>query len=61
MEMNEIMSLISTIGFPIAMCIILMRYIQTTQKELIAKLGEISSGIALICAQIDTQKTKKGE
>lgn len=59
MELNEIMTLISTIGFPIAMCIILMRYIQTTQKELITKLGEISSGIALICAQIE--KPKKGE
>lgn len=59
MEMNDIMSLISTIGFPIAMCIILMRYIQTTQKELIAKLGEISSSIALLCKEIE--HSKKGE
>ena len=57
MEVNEIMTLISTIGFPIAMCIILMRYIQTTQKELITKLGAISSGIALICAQMEKPKT----
>lgn len=58
MEMNEIMTLISTIGFPIAMCIILMRYIQTTQKELISKLGEISSGIALLCKQIEMNDMK---
>lgn len=50
MEINTITSLISSIGFPIAMCIILVRYIQTTQKELIQKLGEISSSIAVLCS-----------
>ena len=59
MEMNDIMSLISTIGFPIAMCIILMRYIQTTQKELITKLGEISLSISLLCSEIKEVKHDK--
>lgn len=52
MDINEIMTLISTIGFPIAMCLILVRYIQTTQKELITKLGEISSSIAVLCSLV---------
>lgn len=59
MATNEIMQLISTIGFPIAMCIVLMRYIQTTQKELITKLGEISLSIGVLCAQIDDKNGGK--
>lgn len=49
MDFTNLTSLISTIGFPIVMCVILMRYIQTTQKELIAKMGEISANIAALC------------
>lgn len=59
MELNEIMTLISTIGFPIAMCIVLMRYIQTTQKELIEKLGEISLSIGVLCTKVEEVKNDK--
>lgn len=57
MEVNAITSLISSIGFPIAMCIILIRYIQTTQKELIQKLGEISASIAVLCSITKKEET----
>ena len=53
MNFNDFTGLISSIGFPIAMCIILMRYIQTTQKELISKLGEISLSISKLCEKVD--------
>lgn len=53
MEVAEITAIITQIGFPIAMCIILMRYIQTTQKELINKLGDISQAIAILCSKVE--------
>lgn len=53
MEISEITSIISSVGFPIVMCIILFRYINTTQKELISKLGDISKDISLLCSRID--------
>ena len=56
MEFNEITGLIGSIGFPIAMCLILVRYIQTTQKELIQKLGEISSSIAVLVSMAGRDK-----
>ena len=59
MNTNEIMSLISSIGFPIAMCVVLMRYIQTTQKELINKLGEISLSISVLCSELSGGKNEK--
>ena len=53
MEIADITGIISSIGFPIAMCLILIRYISTTQKELIAKMGEIALSISKICAVLD--------
>ena len=58
MELNEITGLIGSIGFPIAMCLILVRYIQTTQKELIQKLGEISSSIAVLVSMAGRDKNE---
>ena len=52
MEINDVASLISSIGFPIAMCLILFRYINTTQKELIEKLGDISRDIGILCERV---------
>ena len=37
MTLNEIMSLIGTVGFPIVMCVLLWHYISTVQE----KIGEI--------------------
>lgn len=50
MDTNTIFQLISTIGFPIAMCLILCKYIQTTQKSLIEKMGDIAQSVALLCS-----------
>lgn len=61
MELNEITGLIGSIGFPIAMCLILVRYIQTTQKELIQKLGEISSSIAVLVSMTGREKNNEGK
>ena len=60
MEFSEITGLIGSIGFPIAMCLILIRYIQTTQKELIQKMGEISSSIAVLVSMTG-REIKKNE
>lgn len=55
MEINDVASLISSIGFPIAMCLILFRYINTTQKELIEKLGDISRDIGILCERVSSR------
>ena len=57
MEPLDITSLISSIGFPIAMCLILIRYISTTQKELITKMGEIAMSISKICVILDRRNS----
>lgn len=53
MDMSEITSIISSIGFPIAMCLILARYISTTQKELVEKMTEISFAISRLCSSME--------
>ena len=51
--MDNIVNIISSVGFPIAMCLILMWYINTTQKELISKLADISGAISRLITKVD--------
>ena len=61
MEVADITGIISSIGFPIAMCLILIKYISTTQKELITKMGEIALSISKICVILDERNTNNGK
>lgn len=61
MEMTEITSIISSIGFPIAMVLILVRYINTTQKELIEKMSDISLSISKLCTKMEERYGSKNE
>ena len=53
--MDNIVNIISSVGFPIAMCLILMWYINTTQKELISKLADISGAISKLITKVDVK------
>ena len=59
MTTEWIHSLITTIGFPIAMCIVLLRYINTTQKQLIESMQDISRSIAVLCTKVEDVREVK--
>lgn len=48
MGFDEITTIISTVGFPIAVTLLLMWYINNTQKQLITQMVEISKQLALL-------------
>lgn len=68
MDFNAIIQSISTVGFPIAMCIILMWYINKTNEEHKAEIDKISDALenntlalTRLVAQLDALKFKKEE
>ncbi len=68
MDFNVIIQTITTVGFPIAMCLILMWYINKTNedhKEEIAKMSDAlennTLAITRLVAQLDALKFKKEE
>ena len=68
MDFNAIIQSISTVGFPIAMCIILMWYINKTNEEHKAEIEKISDALenntlalTRLVAQLDALKFKKEE
>lgn len=56
-NMNEITTLISTLGFPIVCCVFMWRYINTTLKEFTKTMTE---NTALLQKLIDKLDDKKG-
>ena len=50
--MTEVITAISTVGFPICCVLLLFWYINNTQKELINQMVEISKQIALLVAKV---------
>lgn len=68
MDFNVIIQTISTVGFPIAMCLILMWYINKTNEEHKAEMDKMSDALenntlalTRLVAQLDTLKFKKEE
>lgn len=59
--MTDIMTMVSTLGFPIAVTLLLMWYINNTQKELIKQIVEISKQIALLVSQVAQVSRKDDE
>lgn len=52
MEYNAVLELLSNNGFPIVMCLILVYYINTTQKSLTDAINELKETLAGIKQQI---------
>lgn len=53
MEMESIVSLVSSVGFPIVCCIMMWKYINTTVKELSNTIAENTRVISILIDKID--------
>lgn len=51
--MNEVAQLISTVGFPIVMCLILMWYIKDMQDSMRETLNDLKSTISILNEKIE--------
>lgn len=54
--MSEWVQIVSTIGFPIAMCLMLCWYIYTTQKELNATINKNTLAIEKLAEKLDKKE-----
>ena len=45
MDANAILQAIGSIGFPIVMCLILIKYVQTTQEKLIEAIQNLTLAV----------------
>ena len=53
MTPNEIVTLISTIGFPIVCCIFMWKYISNTMKEFMKTIEENTRVTQKLCDKLD--------
>ena len=53
MSTNEIVSLISTIGFPIVCCFFMWKYISGTMKEFMKTIQENTQVTQKLCDKLD--------
>lgn len=53
MEINEIISLISSVGFPIIACIFMWRFISTTLKEFTNTMVQNTAVLTKLAEKID--------
>lgn len=53
MEMETIVSLISSVGFPIVCCFFMWRYINTTLKDFTNTMNENTKMIAKLCEKLE--------
>lgn len=54
MEFDAVVSLISSVGFPIVCCFFMWRYINTTLKDFNTTMTENTKMIALLCQKLET-------
>lgn len=59
MEIETVVSLISSVGFPIVCCFFMWKYINTTLKDFTNTMNENTKMIAKLCDRIE--HTMKGE
>ena len=60
-SINQITSIIGTLGFPIVCCYFLWRYINETMKEFTKSLNEQVSVLNKMCEKMDCLKSKIGK
>ena len=61
MEINEIMQLVGSFGFPIVMCILFWHYISTTLQRIEEIVAKNTEAINTLVRELDHQKTEKNE
>lgn len=59
MELETVVSLISSVGFPIVCCFFMWRYINTTLKDFTSTMNENTKMIAKLCDRLE--QTCKGK
>ena len=53
MSVQEIITMISTVGFPIIACVFLWRYISTSMKEITAAMVQNTAVLTKLAEKID--------
>lgn len=56
MELETMVSLVSSVGFPVVACAFMWKYINTTVKELTSTLNENTKMIAKLCEKLEVTK-----
>ncbi|MFB5676420.1 hypothetical protein ACE3NQ_08460 [Paenibacillus terreus] len=54
MEFEEVLSLVANVGFPVALCLILLRYILDTIGEKLDKLDESLNHLTKVISGIES-------
>lgn len=54
MDTNTVVSLISSVGFPIVCCFFMWRYINTTLKDFTATMAENTKMISKLCDKLES-------
>lgn len=60
MDPNTVIQTISSVGFPIVMCLILVWYIKNTQEKLIEALQSLTQAVVKLEVRLD-QLEEKGD
>lgn len=61
MEINEIISLISSVGFPIIACVFMWRFISTTLKEFTNTMVQNTAVLTKLAEKIDKDSRRDDE
>ena len=61
MEIETVVSLISSVGFPIVCCIFMWKYINTTLKDFTQTMNENTKMISRLCDKLDMEENNKNE
>ena len=57
-EVTTITSMISNVGFPIAMCLLMMWYIYTSQSKLTEAINELKETMVEVKARLEAMKNE---
>ncbi len=55
---NTVTNLISNVGFPIAMCLLMMWYIYTSQSKLTEAINELKETMVEVKARLEAMKNE---
>lgn len=55
MDVNSVVTIISTVGFPIAMCVYLVWFQNTTMKEMLNTINKNTEAINKMIERIDRE------
>lgn len=61
MEVNEIISLVSSVGFPIIACVFMWRFISTTLKEFTSTMVQNTAVLTKLAEKIDKDSRRDDE